>query len=107
MYWWPTYITPYDFLFSMFHSEDTPFFNLGYYANEAFDALIDEAASLSGTDRERAVALFEESQQVLDADAAAVYMIEVPDTHVVRSDIVGYQNNPAYPHVVFWYELSR
>jgi peptide/nickel transport system substrate-binding protein len=107
MYWWPTYVTPYDFLFSMFHSEDAPFFNLGYYRNADFDALIDEANALSGTDKEAATEKFIEAQQILNDDAAAVFMVETPDVHVIRSDISGYVNNPAYPHVVFWYELSR
>lgn len=107
MYWWPTYITPYDFLFSMFHSEDEPFFNLGYYKNAAFDVLIDEANALSGTDRDAASAKFQEAQRLLNDDAAAVFMIETPDVHVIRADIEGYENNPAYPHVVFWHDLSR
>jgi len=40
-------------------------------------------------------------------DAAAVYMIETPDVHAINSSINGYVNNPAYPHVVFWHDLSR
>ena len=107
MYWWPTYVTPYDSLFSMFHSEDAPFFNLGYYDNPAFDALIDEANALSGTDRAAATAKFQEAQRLLNDDAAGVFMVETPDVHVIRADVKGYQNNPAYPHVVFWHDLSR
>lgn len=107
MYWWPTYITPYDFLFSMFHSEDEPFFNLSYYSNPDFDTLIDSADALSGTNREEAADRFREAQRILNGDAAAIFMVEVPDVHVIRSDIRGYINNPAYPHVVFWHDLSR
>ena len=107
MYWWPTYVTPYDFLFSMFHSEDEPFFNLGYYSNPEFDTLIDEANALSGTDREAASVKYQEAQRLLNEDAAGVFMIETPDVHVIRADIQGYENNPAYPHVVFWHDLSR
>ncbi len=107
MYWWPTYVTPYDFLFNMFHSEDKPFFNLGYYRNSEFDTLIDDANALSGTDKEAASAKFVQAQQMLNDDAAAVFMVETPDVHVIRSEISGYANNPAYPHVVFWHDLSR
>ncbi len=107
MYWWPTYVTPYDFLFSMFRSEEEPFFNLGYYSNPDFDTLIDEADALSGTDKGAATALFQQAQEILNEDAAATFMIETPDVHVIRSDISGYKNNPAYPHVVFWYDLNR
>ena len=107
MYWWPTYVTPYDFLFSMFHSEEEPFFNLGYYSNPAFDTLINDANTLSGTDKAAASDMFQEAQQILNEDAAGVFMVETPDVHVIRSDIEGYVNNPAYPHVVFWHDLSR
>lgn len=58
MYWWPTYITPYDYLFNLFHSEPAPNYNLGYYANADFDKLIDDAANLSGTDITKAEAMF-------------------------------------------------
>lgn len=107
MYWWPTYITPYDFLFSMFHSEDPPNFNLGYYSNPKFDSLIDEANTLSGVDREKATQMFGEAQQMLVDDAASIFILDLPHVHVLRDDIKGFVNNPAYSHVVFWYDLRR
>jgi len=106
-YWWPDYVTPYSFLFSMFHSEDEPFFNLGYYSDEDFDALIDEANEVSGVDIDAAAEMFIESQEMLVEDAAAIFIVDLPDIHAIRSDITGYVNNPAYPHVVFWYDLRR
>jgi peptide/nickel transport system substrate-binding protein len=107
MYWWPTYITPYDFLFNLFHSEPSPNFNLGYYANADFDKLIDEANTLSGTDLPRAEAMFIEAQRMLIGDAAAVFMIDLPNVHVLRADVKGFVDNPAYAHVVFVNELSK
>lgn len=107
MYWWPTYVTPYDYLFNLFHSEDTPAFNLGYYANPAFDTMIDEAAELSGTDRDKAEAMFIEAQRMVINDAAAVFMLDKPNIHVIRSDVKGYTDNPAYGHIVFVNDLSR
>jgi peptide/nickel transport system substrate-binding protein len=106
-YWWPTYVTPYDFLFSMFHSEDEPFFNLGYYNNPEFDQLIDQANEISGTDMEQATQMFAEAQQMLIDDAAAIFIVDLPNIHVIRDNISGYVDNPAYSHVVFWYDLRR
>ena len=106
-YWWPDYITPYGFLFGMFHSEEEPFFNLGYYSNAEFDELIDMGNEVSGVDIDQATEMFIEAQEMLVEDAAAVFILDLPDVHVIRSDIQGYVNNPAYPHVVFWYDLSR
>jgi peptide/nickel transport system substrate-binding protein len=106
-YWWPTYVTPYDFLFSLFHSEDEPFFNLGYYNNPEFDQLIDQANEVSGTDIEEASRMFAEAQQMLIDDAAAIFIVDLPNIHVIRDNINGYIDNPAYSHVVFWYDLRR
>lgn len=107
MLWWPTFVTPYDYLFSLFHSEEKPNFNLGYYSNPEVDAKIDEAAKLSGTDRARAETLFIEAQRTIIEEAAAVFMLDRPNVHVIRADIKGYADNPAYGHVNFVNELSR
>lgn len=105
MFWFPTYVTPYDFLFSVFHSEEEPFFNLGYYANEEFDALINEADTLSGTDRDAAIELFQQAQEILIQDHAAVFMLDVPAVDVIRTEFSGYVSNPAYNTVVWFYDL--
>lgn len=107
MFWFPTYVTPYDFMFSLFHTEDLPFFNLGYYSNEEFDFLIDDADALTATDLDTAIELFAEAQQTLIDDNAAVFMVDVPDVSVISDDVSGYVPNPAYSNVVRFYELSR
>ncbi len=106
-YWWPTYATPYDFMFNLFHTEDAPFFNLGYYKNPAFDALIDEAATLLSSDRKRSMELFVEANKMLLDDAPAIFLFDQQNIHVVRSDLKGFVDNPAYPHVLFAYDVSR
>ena len=40
-------------------------------------------------------------------DAAAVFMLDLPNVHVIRSDLKGYVDNPAYGHVVFVSQLSK
>lgn len=107
MYWWPDYVSPYSFLYSMFHSEDEPLFNLGYYSNADFDEAIDQGNALSGSDRERAEELFIQAQEMLIEDAAALFFYDVANIHLARSDIKGYVDNPAYPHVVFVYQLRQ
>jgi peptide/nickel transport system substrate-binding protein len=107
MYWWPDYVSPYSFLYSMFHSEDEILFNLGYYRNPEFDEMIDTANALSGSDREQAEQLFIDSQKILIEDAASLFFYDVANTHLAGADIKGYADNPAYPHVVFVYDLTR
>jgi peptide/nickel transport system substrate-binding protein len=107
MYWWPDYMSPYTFLNAMFHSEDEIVFNLDYYRNPEYDALVDEANALSGSDRQQAEDLFVQAQQILIDDGVSLFFYDVADVHLARSDIKGYVDNPAYPHVVFVYQLTR
>ena len=107
MYWWPDYVSPYSFLFNMFHSEEEILFNLGYYRNPEFDEMIDTADALSGSDRGAAEGMFVDAQAILIEDAASLNFYDVANTHLARADIKGYRDNPAYPHVVFVYDLTR
>ncbi|HVO42442.1 MAG TPA: ABC transporter substrate-binding protein [Aggregatilineales bacterium] len=106
-YWWPDYVTPYSFLYAMFHSEDKPNFNLGYYYNSDFDKLIEQGNQASGTDKAKAGQLFGKAQQMLADDAAAIFIVDLPNVHVIRDNISGFVDNPAYSHIVFWYDLTR
>ncbi len=107
MYWWPDYTTPYSFLYNMFHSEDTVNFNLAYYGNSEYDRLIDEGQKISGSDRQKAIGLFGQAQKLLVDDAASLYFFDQMYVRAMRADFQGYQDNPSYPHVVFFYETHR
>lgn len=108
-YWWPDVVSPYSFLHSMFETEDPgeELFNLGYYSNPEFDRMITEANKLSGSDRDASAEMFVEAQRILIEDAPAVFIYDVANTHVARSDVKGFVDNPAYPHVVFVYDLRH
>jgi len=107
MYWWPDYCTPYSWLNAMFHSEDTINFNLGYYKNPEYDKLIDEAQKLSGSNRAQAVEEFKQAQKILCNDWVAIYFFDQNYVRAMRADFKGYVDNPAYPHVVFFYNTYR
>lgn len=104
-YWWPTYVTPYDWLYSMFHTEEQPLFNMAYWYNADFDKLIDEADALTGTDRERAIQMFQQAQEILNEELPAVFFYEQQTPTVWNKDFTGYVDNPAYPNVIFFYPL--
>lgn len=105
--WFPDVVGPYSYLFSMFHREDSPVFNLGFYSNAAFDALIDEGNLLSGIDQAAAAEKFIAAEALLAEDAAAIFIQDTPDLHVIAEELQRYKNNPAYSRVVFWYEVGR
>lgn len=106
-YWWPTILSPYDFLVSMFHSESSPVFNLGYYYHADFDQLIDKAYSTEGSDKQAAYQLYWQAENKLVTDAAALYLWDLTDVHILRSNISGFQYNPGYTTVVFFYQLHQ
>jgi peptide/nickel transport system substrate-binding protein len=106
-YWWPDYVTPYSFLYAMFHSEEKPNFNLGYYNNAEFDKTITQGNEASGSDKTKASALFGKAQQMLADDSAAIFVVDLPNVHAIRDNLTGFVDNPAYPHIVFWYDLKR
>jgi peptide/nickel transport system substrate-binding protein len=107
MYWWPDYMSPVSFLYSVFHSEEETLFNLGYYNNPKFDELIETADSISGSDPGKATEMFVQAQELLLEDTPSLFFYDLSNTHLARSDIKGFKDNPGYPHVVFIYELSR
>lgn len=105
-YWWPTYPTPYDPLLGMFHTEEQVLYNLSYYSNNEFDSLIEKAHKISGTDKYAATKLFRQAQQILLNDVPALFLADLKRVFVTQKRIKGFSPNPAYPNVVFFYELS-
>jgi len=105
MYWWPTILSPYDFLVNMFHSETSVVFNCGYYYHPDFDNLIDQAYALEGTDKTQAFQMYWKAEKMLIDDAASLFLWDLVDIHIVSSNISGFRYNPAYTTTVFFYQL--
>jgi len=107
MYWWPTYVTPYDFLFNMFDSSSKSF-DLCYYNNSEFEKIIDSAHQLEGIDRARSLELYYKAQKILYNDVPAIALWDSIDVKVARANIGGLDKatNPAYATVVFPQALS-
>lgn len=106
MTWWPTYPTPSDWLIGLFRTEQPALFNLSHYANPSFDALVDEAVAQEAIDRERAIELYGQAQQLLIDDATAIFYADLMTRSARRADIGGLNINPAYEGV-FFHRLHR
>lgn len=104
MYWWPDLANPYSWLFNLFHTEDEVLYNMGYYSNPAYDAMIDEANMISGTDRAKGEQMFVDAQKLLMEDAPVIPVFDMMNTLVHRKEFKGFVDNPAYPNVVFFYD---
>ncbi len=107
MYWWPTYVTPYDFLFNMFSDASYQVYNLGYYNNSAFDNTINTAFTEEATSPSTAFADYSLAQHMLYNDLPGLGVVDLKNLYLARSDLKGFTDNPAYPLVVFFYQLSR
>ena len=105
--WAPDIVDPYSYLFNLFHSEEEPLWNMGFYNDPAFDALLEQARLETVTDPAAATDDYIAAQRMLADDAAAIYALDVPELNIIAGDIQGYVTNPAYSHMPYWYDLRR
>ena len=107
VYWWPDVPGPYTFLYSLYHQCDPVSWNWTYYNNPDYDKMIDDANALTGTDRDKATQMFVDAQKILAEDAPSINIFDKQYCRVFNKTLGGYVDNPAYPHVVFFYDCYR
>jgi peptide/nickel transport system substrate-binding protein len=78
-------------------------FNLSYWYNEQYNALMDEASGLSGTDVDASLAKYTEAQNLLVDDAPAAFLFDTKVAIIVPNSITGFKYNLNYPDVRFWF----
>ena len=108
MTWWPAYATPQDWLYAQYRTEKKALFNLSYYANPKFDAVLDAAIAAEGVNVKSSAAKYIEAQDILMKDHPAIYFADV-DRYYAHSDkLKGMktQFNPAY-ETLFVYDLRK
>jgi peptide/nickel transport system substrate-binding protein len=107
-YWWPTYITPYDFLYNLFHNEENTLYNLCYYSNSEFEAVADQANQVEGIDYDEALELYHQAQKILYEEVPGIALWDMVDVRVAVKRVGNLENaiNPAYPTVIFAQALS-
>ncbi len=103
LYYWPTYSDAgSDNLWSLFHSSDAPFFNLSYWKNETYDALVDEAGTYTATDRDRAQSMYSEAMELLYDEAPGVFLYDAQAVQVVPVGLEVPSANENYPFTAFF-----
>ena len=81
-------------------------FNLSYWKNDQYNALMDEAGPLSGTDVEASRAKYTEAQKLLVEEAPAAFLFDTMVAFVNPNHVEGFKYNLNYPDVRYWfYEL--
>ncbi len=103
LYYWPTYSDAgSDNLWSLFHSSDAPFFNLSYWKNDEYDALVDEAGTYTATDRDRAQSMYSEAMELLYDEAPGVFLYDAQAVQVVPDGLEVPTANENYPFTAFF-----
>ncbi len=105
LFWFPTYVTPFDPLFSPFSTGE--YFNTAAYDNEDFTNLLFTADEITATDFDGAVELYQQANQMIIDDAAAVFVMDMPVVWLMSEDFDGYYYSPAYGSVVQVYDLNK
>ncbi|MBE7536497.1 MAG: ABC transporter substrate-binding protein [Anaerolineales bacterium] len=111
--YWPTYSDAgADNMWSMFYAgAEPPYlnvtkFNLSYWKNDQYNALMDEAGAITATDFAGSKAKYVEALNILVEEAPAVFFFDTMAVFVMPKSIEGFRYNLNYPFVhYFFYQL--
>lgn len=107
MYWYPDYADAYSWFVNVFRSADKPQFNLSYLKDAGIDQAIDALPQLTATDRAKAEMSYADLQKkIIDEQAAVAVPYVQTYQRALSANVQGYTDNPAYPNVVFFYDLK-
>ncbi|HUC26810.1 MAG TPA: ABC transporter substrate-binding protein [Streptosporangiaceae bacterium] len=105
-YWWPDYADPYSWFTNLLATEKQPYFNLSYYSDSTLDHQISQVESLVATNRPAASTLYKTMQDEILQQAPIVFLYNTDYQYAMTSNFSGFTVNPAYPNVVFAYNLT-
>jgi peptide/nickel transport system substrate-binding protein len=105
-YWWPDYADPYSWFVNLLETEKQPYFNLSYYSNPALDSQINRVESLVATNRPAGVNLYHAMQVEILQQAPIAFLYNANYQYAMSTSFTGFKVNPAYPNVVFAYDLK-
>ena len=104
--WYPDYPDPYSWFVNMFKTQNPPVWNLSYYSNPTLDSQIARIEPLLAVNPAAGDALYETMQNEIYQAAVVAPMYVLNNRRVLVGDVKGYVDNPAYPDVVFVYDLT-
>lgn len=108
--WWVAYPTAFDYLYTMYGCVEEGveiLYELTYWCDYDFFDLILYANELEGLDPAESQVLYEEALDILVEEAPSIWPRDLLMVTVVKSDIEGYVNNPAYNLVFDFYQFTR
>jgi peptide/nickel transport system substrate-binding protein len=105
-YWWPDYADPYSWFINLLATEKQPYFNLSYYSNPTLDKQINHVESLVATNPSAGRSLYRTMQVEILKQAPIVFLYNANYQYAMTNNFSGFQVNPAYPNVIFVYNLK-
>lgn len=105
-YWWPDYADPYSWFVNLLQGEKQPFFNLSYYSNPTLNKQIGSVESLVATNPPAGSQLYRKMQVAILQQAPIVFLYNTNYQYAMTNTFSGFQVNPAYPNVIFVYNLK-
>jgi peptide/nickel transport system substrate-binding protein len=105
-YWWPDYADPYSWFTNLFQAQNPPVYNLAYYDNPTVNSEIGKVEEVSATSQSRAATIYQQIERQLMTDVPALFLGTQVYQRAYSSSVAGYVDNPAYPNVVFAYDLT-
>lgn len=106
LYWWPDYPDPWSWFVNLVHTEKQPFFNFAYYSNPTLDHQIDTVEQVLAVDRAKGESIYRQMQlEIYQAVPIEALYTQTP-RRVILNSVGNYHDNPAYPEVVFVYNLQ-
>jgi peptide/nickel transport system substrate-binding protein len=103
--WYPDFNDPNSWFQSLIHSESPPNFGFAYYSNKQLDHQIDRVGTLEATNRAQAEELYRQMQDEIYQQVPVIALWTITNQRVIAKSVEGFTENPAYPEVVFFYQL--
>lgn len=106
LYWWPDYPDPWSWFVNLVHTEKQPFFNFAYYSNPTLDHQIDTVEQVLAANPAKGYAIYRQMQLEIYQAVPIEALYTQTSRRVILNSVGNYHDNPAYPEVVFVYNLQ-
>lgn len=104
MNWWPDYASPLSWVQSLVRSEESILFNLSYIKDDNLDKMVADVERYTATDRDKAQELIIDIQREVIDKAYFLHIYDDMTSWVIDKNFKGFEPNPAYEYVVFFYD---
>jgi peptide/nickel transport system substrate-binding protein len=101
-YWWPDFFDPHDFYYYLLSKSN---YEVTYWEDPEVDAMITEAHSLAGVNRQKAIEIYYKLNDIAIKDVNSIWAFEKDYITPMRSWVKNYEYNPAYTRIVIFYDL--